>query len=98
MTRRLVILINARQASVLDWRRGSMHWLGDFATTQAGLTEFQRLLMQHSMQPVRIAQPAVPLPNQGFSPDETRKSANPGNATIKAITTSAARANGDAPR
>ena len=59
MTRRLVILINARQASVLDWRRGSMHWLGDFATTQAGLTEFQRLLMQHSMQPVRIVLDSV---------------------------------------
>lgn len=59
MMRRLVILLNARQASVLDWRSGSLHWLGDFATTQAGLTEFQRLLTQHAGQPVRIVLDSV---------------------------------------
>ena len=54
MTRRLVILINARQASVLDWRPGSMHWLGEFPTTHAGLTAFQHVLNQHSGRPVRV--------------------------------------------
>lgn len=59
MTRRLVMLLNARQVSVLDWRPGSMHWLGDFSTTQAGLTEFQRLLTRHTGQPVRIVLDSV---------------------------------------
>mgnify|MGYP000197401248 FL=1 len=59
MTRRLVILLNARHASVLDWRPGTMHWLGDFATTQAGMIEFQRLLAQHAGQPVRIVLDSV---------------------------------------
>ena len=53
-TRRLIILLNSRQAAVLDWRPGNMHWLGEFPTTHAGLTAFQNLLMQHSGRPVRI--------------------------------------------
>jgi len=53
-SRRLIILLNSRQASVLDWRPGSMHWLGEFATTHAGLSAFQDLLMQHAARPVRI--------------------------------------------
>ncbi|MEQ1592124.1 MAG: monoheme cytochrome SoxX [Thiobacillaceae bacterium] len=59
MIRRLIILLNARQASVLDGRPGNMHWLGDFATTEAGLTAFQRLLMQHSGRPVRLVLDSV---------------------------------------
>lgn len=59
MTRRLVVLLNARHASVLDWRPGRMHWVGDFATTQAGLTQFQRLLTRHAGQPVRIVLDSV---------------------------------------
>jgi hypothetical protein len=54
MTRRLIVLLNSRQASVLDWRPGRMHWLGEFPTTQAGLTAFQSLLMLHSDSPVRV--------------------------------------------
>ncbi len=54
MTRRLIILLNSRQASVLDWRPGRMHWLGEFPTTQAGLTEFKRVLMRHPGFPVRV--------------------------------------------
>ena len=54
LARRLIILLNSRQAGVLDWRPGSMHWLGEFPTTQAGLTAFQSLLMQHSGRPVRV--------------------------------------------
>ena len=53
-TRRLMILLNARQASVLDWRPGNMNWLGDFPTTHAGLTAFQNVLMQHPGRPVRV--------------------------------------------
>ena len=53
-SRRLIILLNSRQASVLDWRPGNMHWLGDFATTHAGLTAFQHELMQHPGRPVRV--------------------------------------------
>ena len=53
-SRRLIILLNARQASVLDWRPGNMHWLGDFPTTQAGLTAFQNVLMQNPGRPVRM--------------------------------------------
>lgn len=51
--RRLVILLNSRQAGVLDWRPGSMHWLGDFPTTSAGLAAFQQLLTRHR-RPVRV--------------------------------------------
>ena len=54
MTRRLIILLNSRQAGVLDWRPGSMHWLGEFPTTHAGLTAFQHVLNQHSGRPVRV--------------------------------------------
>lgn len=54
MTRRLIILLNSRQASVLDWRPGNMHWLGDFPTTHAGLTAFHTLLMKHAGRPVRV--------------------------------------------
>ncbi len=53
-TRRLMILLNARQASVLDWRPGRMNWLGDFPTTHAGLSAFQNVLMQHPGRPVRV--------------------------------------------
>lgn len=53
-TRRLMILLNSRQASVLDWRPGNMHWLGDFPTTHAGLTAFQNVLIQHPGRPVRV--------------------------------------------
>lgn len=58
-SRRLIILLNARQASVLDGRPGSMHWLGDFATTEAGLAAFQRILLQHSGRPVRLVLDSV---------------------------------------
>lgn len=59
MIRRLIILLNARQASVLDGRPGNMHWLGDFAATEAGLAAFQRLLLQHSSRPVRLVLDSV---------------------------------------
>ena len=59
MTRRLIILLNSRQASVLDWRPGNMHWLGDFPTTHVGLTAFQRLLIQRSGRPVRVVLDSV---------------------------------------
>ncbi len=52
--RRLIILLNSRQASVLDWRPGNMNWLGDFPTTHAGLTAFQNVLMQNPGRPVRV--------------------------------------------
>jgi hypothetical protein len=52
--RRLVILLTARQASVLDWRPGSLDWLGEFPATGDGVQAFSRLLMQHARRPARV--------------------------------------------
>jgi hypothetical protein len=52
--RRLVILLTARQASVLDWRPGNLDWLGDFAASGDGVTAFARLMMQHARRPARV--------------------------------------------
>jgi hypothetical protein len=57
--RRLIVLLNARQAGVLDWRPGNMHWLGEFPTTETGLAAFQRLLVRHSGHPVLLVLDSV---------------------------------------
>jgi hypothetical protein len=57
--RRLIVLLNARQAGVLDWRPGNMHWLGEFPTTETGLATFQRLLVRHSGRPVLLVLDSV---------------------------------------
>jgi hypothetical protein len=52
--RRLIILLNTRHASVLDWRPGNLDWLGEFAATDDGIKAFSQLLLQHARRPVRV--------------------------------------------
>ena len=58
-TRRLIVLLNSRQAGVLDWRPGHMHWLGDFPATETGQAAFLRLLVAHSGRPVLLVLDSV---------------------------------------
>lgn len=57
--RRLVLLATPRQISVLDWRPGNMHWLGEFDATGDGLLGFRETVVRHARQPVLIVADTV---------------------------------------
>lgn len=57
--RRLILLATPRQISVLDWRPGSMHWLGEFSATESGLAAFRQLLLGHPRMPVLLVADTV---------------------------------------
>ncbi len=52
--RRLILLATPRQIGVLDWRPGHMHWLGEFAASEAGLAAFRQVLLDHAQLPVLL--------------------------------------------
>lgn len=52
--RRLVLLATPRQIGVLDWRRGRMHWLGEFAADEAGLSGFLHMLRGRAQLPALL--------------------------------------------
>jgi hypothetical protein len=51
---RLLLFATPRQIGVLDWRPGHMHWLGEFAASEAGMTAFRRVLVKHAKLPVLL--------------------------------------------
>ncbi|KVW97235.1 monoheme cytochrome SoxX [Thiobacillus denitrificans] len=51
---RLILLATPRQIGVLDWRPGRMHWLGEFAASEAGLAAFRQVLLKHAHLPVLL--------------------------------------------
>jgi hypothetical protein len=51
---RLILLATPRQIGVLDWRPGHMHWLGEFAASEAGLAAFRQVLIKHAQLPVLL--------------------------------------------
>ncbi len=51
---RLILLATPRQIGVLDWRPGHMHWLGEFAASEAGLAAFRQVLVKHAQLPVLL--------------------------------------------
>lgn len=51
---RLILLATPRQIGVLDWRPGHMHWLGEFAASEAGLAAFRLVLIKHAQLPVLL--------------------------------------------
>ena len=51
---RLILLATPRQISVLDWRPGHMHWLGEFAASETGLAAFRQVLVKHAQLPVLL--------------------------------------------
>jgi hypothetical protein len=51
---RLLLFATPRQIGVLDWRPGHMHWLGEFAASEAGITAFRRVLVKHAKLPVLL--------------------------------------------
>ncbi|HEX5673870.1 MAG TPA: hypothetical protein VFX83_00750, partial [Azonexus sp.] len=51
---RLILLATPRQIGVLDWRPGQMHWLGEFAASEAGLAAFRRIVVKHARLPVLL--------------------------------------------
>ena len=57
--RRLILLATPRQIGVLDWRPGRMHWLGEFAATEAGLAAFRTVVARHSQLPVLLVADTV---------------------------------------
>ncbi len=56
---RLILLATPRQIGVLDWRPGRMHWLGEFAATEAGLTAFRAVVARHAQLPVLLVADTV---------------------------------------
>ena len=51
---RLILLATPRQIGVLDWRPGHMHWLGEFAASEAGLAAFRTVVSKHAQLPVLL--------------------------------------------
>ncbi len=51
---RLLLFATPRQIGVLDWRPGHMHWLGEFAASEAGMTAFRQILVKHAQLPVLL--------------------------------------------
>jgi len=51
---RLILLATPRQIGVLDWRPGHMHWLGEFAASEAGLAAFRTVVYKHAQLPVLL--------------------------------------------
>jgi len=56
---RLILLATPRQIGVLDWRPGHMHWLGEFAASEAGLAAFRQVLLKHAQLPVLLVADTV---------------------------------------
>ncbi|MBW8306833.1 MAG: YdgA family protein [Thiobacillus sp.] len=56
---RLILLATPRQIGVLDWRRGQMHWLGEFAASEAGLAAFRAVIVKHAQLPVLLVADTV---------------------------------------
>jgi hypothetical protein len=56
---RLILLATPRQIGVLDWRPGHMHWLGEFAASEAGLAGFRQVLLKHAQLPVLLVADTV---------------------------------------
>ena len=56
---RLILLATPRQIGVLDWRRGQMHWLGEFAASEAGLAAFRAIVVKHAQLPVLLVADTV---------------------------------------
>jgi len=56
---RLILLATPRQIGVLDWRPGRMHWLGEFAASEAGLTAFRAVVARHAQLPVLLVADTV---------------------------------------
>jgi len=56
---RLILLATPRQIGVLDWRPGRMHWLGEFAATEAGLAAFRAVVARHAQLPVLLVADTV---------------------------------------
>lgn len=56
---RLILLATPRQIGVLDWRRGQMHWLGEFAASEAGLAAFRAIIVKHAQLPVLLVADTV---------------------------------------
>ncbi len=52
--RRLILLATPRQISVLDWRPGRMHWLGEFSASAEGMAGFRALIARHAHLPTRL--------------------------------------------
>lgn len=59
LDRRLVLLATPRHVGVLDWRPGSMHWLGEFTATESGLDAFRQMLVDHARMPVLVVADTV---------------------------------------
>jgi hypothetical protein len=56
---RLILLATPRQVGVLDWRPGQMHWLGEFAASEAGLAAFRAIIVKHAQLPVLLVADTV---------------------------------------
>jgi len=56
---RLILLATPRHIGVLDWRPGHMHWLGEFAASEAGLTAFRKIVVEHAQLPVLLVADTV---------------------------------------
>ena len=57
--RRLVLLATPRQIGVLDWRPGSMHWLGEFSAGRDGLAAFRQVVAAHRQLPALLVVDSV---------------------------------------
>lgn len=57
--RRLILLASTRQLSVLDWRRGHAHWLGEFAATEKGVAGLRELLARCTQLPALLVTDTV---------------------------------------
>jgi hypothetical protein len=57
--RRLILLATPRQIGVLDWRPGRMHWLGEFAASEAGLAAFRKVVASHAQLPALLVADTV---------------------------------------
>ncbi|MEW6590071.1 MAG: monoheme cytochrome SoxX [Pseudomonadota bacterium] len=56
---RLILLATPRQIGVLDWRPSRMHWLGEFAASEAGLAAFRAAVVDHAHLPALVVADTV---------------------------------------